>query len=259
MIERGNMASRTKYTNMKINDHQLKKKKMSRYYAGTSVPGIDYNKETVYCAWVDKDGDMETTGFQVHWPEFDGRDSSTVQDTPYYCESRPPIYFRTDYDPSTVYYWPPNSRLTNNTTEWSESAPAPAPAPSPSTPACKTPTSTHGGGGGDKGRVHAVRQKRQSTRLGKKFDNDPRVIKSFRPNHSAAELCDPDGKAVGQSFVSYAEKMFCYMPTKTLFPFCDVVQEGACWDDATNRVVPKGRTVQEVPDLRHITKPIVWE
>ncbi|GAB1319680.1 hypothetical protein MFIFM68171_09890 [Madurella fahalii] len=45
----------------------------TRYYAGTSVLGLDENEETVYCAWVDRNGDMETTGFQVHWPEFDGQ------------------------------------------------------------------------------------------------------------------------------------------------------------------------------------------
>ena len=38
----------------------------NRYYAAQKVPGIK-NEDEVFCAWVDKNGDVETTGFQVHW------------------------------------------------------------------------------------------------------------------------------------------------------------------------------------------------
>ncbi|KAK0646753.1 hypothetical protein B0T16DRAFT_429522 [Cercophora newfieldiana] len=41
------------------------------YYSGTFVPGVSYSEgNTPACLWIDKNGDRETTGFQLHWPSF---------------------------------------------------------------------------------------------------------------------------------------------------------------------------------------------
>ncbi|KNG47607.1 hypothetical protein TW65_05646 [Stemphylium lycopersici] len=192
------------------------------YYAGQVVPGIDY-PDQVYCAWLDADGDLETTGISVHWPEFDA-DQSIQQDRDYYCTSNVPVEYHTEPDPSMIL---PAGRRTRR----------------------------HGSLNG--------RQENNSTRM-EKFAQDPRLIKSHFANHAATELCDHSLKAAGQSFVSYAEKKFCYMPTKTLYDFCEDVESGACWSDETNKVITKNggnnvlSNVLSVPDLSHINNVIEW-
>jgi hypothetical protein len=151
------------------------------YYAGQIVPGIDY-PDQVYCAWLDADGDLDTTGISVHWPEFDG-DQSPQRDWDYYCSSNVPVEYHTEPDPNQI-----------------------LPA-------------------GRRHRHHASLNGRQNmnARLVQKFAQDPRLIKSHFANHAATELCDRSLKAASQGFVSYAEKKFYYMPTKTLYDFCENV------------------------------------
>lgn len=224
----------------------------SWYYAGTSVPGLDYDKENIYCAWVDKDGDSETTGFQVHWPEYDG-EAADVEEISYYCDNRPPVAFRTDYDPSTVWYWTPEGILNSSVGAPNATESLPAPAEDQGDTTCPRTRGRHRG-------KHGAGHGKRRRHLSEVFASDTRIIKSRRPKHSAAELCDPSRKAVGQNFVSYTEKQFCYMPTKTLFPFCELIEDGPCWDDGTNRIVAKGRvTSQDVPSLSHIDRTITWE
>jgi hypothetical protein len=58
------------------------------------------------------------------------------------------------------------------------------------------------------------------------------------------------------------EEKFCHMPTKTVYDFCDAVETGPCWDEDDNKVVVKGdglRVGDDVPNLDHITKIVVWE
>jgi len=196
------------------------------YYAGTSVPGINEADETVYCAWLDSNGDVETTGFQVHWPEFE--EGAGMKDIGYYCDNNPPVNFRTENDPSDIKYWTMKRDLFSS---------------SPSV-----------------GRSEGAAPKANKKRLSAVFENDPRVFKSHRAHHPASKLCDPNGGAAGQSFVSYAEKKFCHMPTKTLYGFCEDVDSGACWDDAANAVIAKGDNLRiQVPDMSHISKTVVWE
>jgi hypothetical protein len=199
------------------------------------VPGIDY-EDDVFCAWVDRNGDIPTTGFQVHWPEFD-RDRADMRDLNYYCREDPPVFFHESYEPSHVNYWQYAKRHSPN--------PRDAKAPA----------------------IFNARSIQQSSaekgrRAANAFANDPRIIKSYYPKHTASELCDRSKKAAGQSFVSYAEEKFCYMPTKTLYPFCTSIDDGACWDDAENIVITKGQVNAEsrpfVPDLSHINETIVW-
>lgn len=195
------------------------------------MPGIDY-EEDVYCAWVDKNGDIPTTGFQVHWPEMD-RDKSDMKDLNYYCREDPPMYFHEDYDPSDVYYWVRSFQSAN---------PSSAKSPATMRPSNKRQSSA------EKGR-----------RAANAFANDTRLIKSYYAKHTASKLCDRSMNAAGQSFVSYAESKFCYMPTKTLYSFCSEVDTGACWDDENNKVVVKGAKFKtSVPDMSHIKETIVW-
>ncbi|KAH7368205.1 hypothetical protein B0T11DRAFT_326405 [Plectosphaerella cucumerina] len=207
------------------------------YYAGQQVPGINY-ADDVFCAWVDRDGDIPTTGFQVHWPEFDG-DNSPVRDLNYYCGQNPPVYYHTETDPSTVHYWVQRRNLFSQDASTAVSSPADAP---------------------EKKRRAATET--QGAHLVKRFEKDIRIIKSRFGKHTATQLCDPNAHSAGPSFVSYVEEKFCHMPTKTVYDFCGAVEDGACWDDDDNKVVVKGdglRVGDDVPNLDHITKIVVWE
>ena len=209
-----------------------------RYYAGQKVPGID-NPGQVFCSWVDRNGDIPTTGFQVHWPEFDAV-TTQIKSLDYYCGNKPPLHFYTNFEPSSISIWRPARNIFFRD---------PSVAVSPAVPSPK-----------EKGR-RAANLEAQGQRLAKRFEQDPRIIKSHFPDHRATELCDRAKHAAGQSFVSFAEQKFCYMPTKTVFSFCETVNEGACWSDADNKVISKGNKVGvlAIPDLSHITETIVWD
>ncbi|KAK6212160.1 hypothetical protein QIS74_10114 [Colletotrichum tabaci] len=206
------------------------------YYAGTQVPGINY-QDDVFCAWVDKDGDIPTTGFQVHWPEFDG-DNSPTQSLDYYCREKPPVWFHTESDPGSIWHWTRKRDLFSRNPSIKMS-----PAEGPQAEKRRQET-----------------RQAQGERLAKHFEKDPRIVKSYWAKHSATELCNPEMHAAGQSFVSYEEKKFCHMPTKTIYSFCEATENGACWSDADNRVVVRdSRTARlPVPDLSHISETIVW-
>lgn len=200
------------------------------YYAQTVVPGLEDSQDDVYCAWLDADGDIETTAFQVHWPEFNRfQEGQDPEDISYYCENDPPMNFRTDQDPSSVIFWPTKKGKRDLFTPQSKA---------------------------EKKRG----TERQVSRISKRLASSTDIVKSHWPKHSAAKLCDPSLHAAGKSFVSYAEKAFCYMPTKTLYPFCDTVEDGACFADGNNTVVVKGAANARVaiPDLGHVTNSVIW-
>lgn len=209
----------------------------ARYYAGQKVPGID-NVDDVFCSWVDKNGDVPTTAFQVHWPEFDGEESSR-RGLDYYCNSKPPVAFYTGEDPNSIVYWTPTRDLVSGNTSTAM------------TPAVARPEKNEQKVTG-----------RQTRHRARGFEGDTRVIKSHYPKHLATELCDHSKKAAGPSFVSYEQEQFCYMPTKTLYPFCETVDNGACWSDGENKIVAQGAEPASIgdnlPDLSHISKVIVW-
>ncbi|KAF1837990.1 hypothetical protein BDW02DRAFT_576716 [Decorospora gaudefroyi] len=191
------------------------------YYAGQQVPGID-NAAEVYCAWVDADGDLDTTGFSVHWPEFNDQ-NAPQRDDAYYCGTEYGFRFYEENDPGFIVSQGRRRR-----------------------------------------RSTLAERKPNNATLSQQFVSDTRLIKSHFPEHTASALCDRTRKAAGQSFVSYQEKKFCYMPTKTLYDFCDDIEDGACWDDEKNAVIAKSTGSSfvandlSVPDLTHIKKVIEW-
>lgn len=82
------------------------------------------------------------------------------------------------------------------------------------------------------------------------------LVKSLIPGQSANYICGAAGSA-GPSFVSYEDRSFCHMATKTAYPFCDDVSSGLCWQDDLNLVVPKLVDIPVSLGL-NFTKLIVW-
>lgn len=164
------------------------------------------------CSWIDKNGDQPATGFQIHWPEFD--QASGQRDTGYYCNSRPTLHWFTEPDPNTVRYFTRKRDVF---------------AIDPSTQMSEAPKKQPSG-------TAVTKRQIEDVNWSKPFAQQ--LVISSLPGQSASELCNARGSA-GPSFVSYEERAFCFMLTKTLFPFCDDVDFGLCWSEDLNTVIPK--------------------
>ena len=81
--------------------------------------------------------------------------------------------------------------------------------------------------------------------------HENRLVKSKSVAHSAKELCDSPS-SVGPSFVSTTERLFCDMGAKVLYPFCDDIEVGSCWEDDTDTVTLKG----EVNEAKRALLPV---
>lgn len=173
------------------------------------------------CAWLDGDGDAETTGIQIHWPEFDGN-GQAVQDSSYYCENNPSMRFLTEDEPTAIDYWTQKRRMFARE------------------PSVATSSSSSANPAVEKRRRAADDQYR---RLRRQMADDDRLVKSTKAVHSATTLCEA-AKSVGPDFVSLDEKKFCEMESKTLYDFCDEAEVGdECWDDEHNVLTNKSAGV----------------
>ncbi|GAB1733556.1 hypothetical protein NU195Hw_g2210t1 [Hortaea werneckii] len=201
--------------------------------------------ENVKCSWLDGNGDQPATGVQIHWPDFDSTNGPTP-DSAYYCTNNPVLSWRTENDPSSVIYYSRKRDIF---------ASDPSLATSPA-----VRRSADGEVELDGRTAASAPVKRQGS--SDQFSN--RLVKSKFEEQSASEICNAKSSA-GPSFVSYAERAFCYMPTKTQYPFCEDVDSGNCWDDETNEVTTKGAFSADslgagdsVPAM-NFTSTVVWE
>ena len=87
-----------------------------------------------------------------------------------------------------------------------------------------------------------VKTKRARESLKAGMLNNPCLIKSTADSHSAQKLCNSDTSA-GSSFVSHKERKFCYIATKILYNFGEIIESGHCWDDKQHQISTKGNTV----------------
>lgn len=209
---------------------QPTKSRLKRYWSNIVAPVQDQGRKKVKCAWIDANGDQPATGIQIHWTEFNKRDS-TERNTGYYCSNREAMNWRTEQDPNTVIYYR-RKRDLSASEQVSHTEPVESPA-----------------------------QRRRdslptgSLTLGERFANT--LVKSLSPDHQASELCAAKGSA-GPSAVSYDERRFCFMPTKSLYPFCEDVDAGLCWSDELEIVVAKGVTGFAVPPAMNFSSTLLW-
>lgn len=183
----------------------------SWYYSNIFIQGTDYKPN---CLWIDANGDQPTTGFQVHWPEFTNQNENQEQlppgkDRDYFCTAGPPFKLYTSPDPRGITYWIPKSgkRQVGGATATSDEAP---------------PRRT---------RIHNRRHSRRQEAGPPKNATDPTqpppahrfadfLVLDTAAEHSAAVLCRSE-TSVGPDFANHAEKLFCRMSDKTIWPFCD--------------------------------------
>lgn len=214
---------------------------LQRYYANQVTPGVP-NAADNYCLWLDVYGRNFTTGFQIHWPEMNPPERA-LDDFGYYCKNQAVFNFRSEKKPHEIV-------LTDNAHPHKPLNTSMSVHPTISNFVNNTENGHH-------------------KRLEPEIPKVKHVVKSHRPEHTASKLCNRTLNAAGPSFVSYTEQQFCYMPTKTLYPFCGVDKKGICWDDKINRVVANGTIVKrtsandstghgEIPDLSDIEGATIW-
>ncbi|WPH03146.1 Hypothetical protein R9X50_00602200 [Acrodontium crateriforme] len=161
------------------------------------------------CPWMDGNGDQPCTGIQVHWPDYNAETNNYHNENPgYFCNSHPRLYFHTDHDPNSVSYFTKKRYASGETDHHLASSPRDTSAA-------------------------------LSTRTGSSEQFSHKLVKSSLPDQTASYICTAPG-AAGPSFVSYEERKFCHMPTKSIYPFCEDVKSTDCWEDATNQIVPRG-------------------
>lgn len=89
---------------------------------------------------------------------------------------------------------------------------------------------------------------------------ETRSVQSYFEQHSAKSLCASETSA-GPSLVSFTERVFCHMPDKILYVFCDDIVNGACWDHISHSFDAKGESAiharAALPDIK-FDKPLVW-
>lgn len=180
---------------------------------------------------MDADGDQPVTGVQLHWTEFVG--NNKVRNLDHYCSNPPALLFHFDNDPSEVIY------LSRKRDMFSSSPSGLKKAPS----------------------IESKHRRNEASRLrlSKRFESDPRIVKSYNSAHKASALCEA-ASSVGPSFVSYAERGFCHMPTKMFLKFCADIESGNCWDDEADVAIVKGDIVaKDVLPVMRFTEKVVWE
>lgn len=183
------------------------------------------------------------TGVQVHWPIFDNQQnpgSRTSAES--ICRNHQTLLFHTDHDPSAVVYYTRKRNMFSRD---------PSHDTSPATPRSFSDDVAVR-------RDPASAKAKSNSRIASSGKWTHELIKSTIDDHSssASELCTVKGSA-GPSFVTYEGREFCFMPTKTLFQFCDDVESGACWDDEINAVVPK--LVDSLVPAMNFTKISHWK
>jgi hypothetical protein len=192
----------------------------SWYFSNVFVKGSDYKPK---CLWIDANGDQPQTGFQIHFPEFvikDPAQTSPDQNRDYYCNAGPPFRLYTDPEPRSITYWvlknkkskrnththstgtttapPLRTRIHHRRQSFNNPTPTPVPGPAPGST-----------------------QSRFSNYL---------VTSNTTAGHSATLLCGSK-TSVGPDFANTAERLFCRMSDKTLWPFCDgVIVTDNCFD-----------------------------
>ncbi|KAI1405520.1 hypothetical protein F4819DRAFT_482490 [Hypoxylon fuscum] len=205
----------------------------SWYWSDIYVQPKDGGSFKTECAWIDLDGDQPTTGISLHWPDFDGSEGiPSGVDLEHFCTNNHVLEFHTEEDPRTI------SRLTRKRNIFSRD---------PSIGYATTPAD-----------AMVKRQKSNEAKAKRTTSKHARsLVKSTSEDHTAEDLCEAKNSA-GPSFVSFKDRQFCHMETKTLYPFCEDVTAGACFDNGTNTVKALGNAKREALPSLEFTKVTNW-
>jgi hypothetical protein len=176
------------------------------------------------CTWIDANGDLPETGFQVHWPEFvrDSDVTPTDIDQNYICNSGPPFTMFTSPDPNTITYW----ILTKEKVKRAIGALVPA---RKTTKFKSRIVRRQTYGNGTHANLHANR-----------------LIISDSDQHSVTKLCE-SVTSLGPDFVNTLDGQFCRMSDKSLWPVCTAEITDNCFNLDLQQMVIGGLTTRDSP------------
>ena len=166
------------------------------------------------CTWLDQDHTGILSGsMQIHMQDFTNLTTDYSTDPAHYC-SWPAMYFEARTEDTGL----PDNQL------WG------APASSAiATAATTTITPTPA----KRGLLVKRRQRKRSTKLA------GTIVGSHHEAHSAIKLCQSE-TSHGSDFVSFTERVFCDMDTKTAWPLCEKSLNDECYDWEIHALVEKG-------------------
>ncbi|KAH9895477.1 hypothetical protein F4778DRAFT_747010 [Xylariomycetidae sp. FL2044] len=174
------------------------------------------------CAWIDADGDQPTTGISIHWRDFDGKQTPNGdgKDLDYFCKNDRVIKYHTEKKPNSAVF----SRAERDMFS-------------------RDPDDEHTIAAREQDKIEA-----HARRTTEKFSRS--LVKSRAAEHSAQQLCQSSTSA-GPDFGSEVEGMFCYMKTKTVYPYCTPGHTEACFDNQAHKLVgvPGAGKREPLPEL----------
>lgn len=144
--------------------------------------------------------------------------------------------FRTEEDPSKIYYWPPRLAAPNSTRSYESAAAPPYQVGNSTTQTRK-------------------KKRRDDHHRKRQFTDEDRLIKSTSDHHTATELCESD-TSFGPDFVSIKERRFCDMKARTVYPLCSVKVTVECFDNVANKLITPGPKVSAASEYQRVLE---WE
>jgi len=197
---------------------------------------IDNSGHKTACLWLDKDhsGGIKYDSLHLYLPHF-GKDetkSGTKYSADWYCKNRATMQFFNKGDETR--YWKPDGTRSLEDDEATVAnqtlAGAPAPQEEEEPPAVgknctdsKPPTHQR-----NKKPHHKKPEHQQHQRKKRSAGMEAELVVSTDEAHTASELCGSE-TSHGPDFVSVAEKLFCDMGAKTLWPLCNDVVTTSCF------------------------------
>ncbi|KAK4213403.1 hypothetical protein QBC37DRAFT_440817 [Rhypophila decipiens] len=179
------------------------------YYSNIVLDG-----KSLSCAWVDRNGDVATTGFQMRIHEFADDDGNRGKDTSYYCAGNPSLKWYTDWEPHSITYWTTSQKRGIEGPDELQSAVAVGP-------------------------VKPANEKRKRLIGTRPYFNETRLVRSSDPEHSAVKLCESPS-SLGPDLVSLREGKYCDMSTREVLPLCGPGVTGNCFDDSVKTLRVRG-------------------
>ncbi|KAK1834384.1 hypothetical protein QBC39DRAFT_301213 [Podospora conica] len=193
------------------------------YFSNVFLQGMSRQP---FCMWIDANGDMPHTGFQIHWPDFAPtvppslrapEDTTGTPLTPDdLCNSGPPFELRTDSDPKDVLIALPRNQRSKRRQQAGQRVELPAEARIRRRAANSTAS-------GERGAPWYRQQ----------------LVVDYSLERSARMLCESKSSQ-GPDFASYSERLFCRMSDKTLWKFCGGKRTADCYSPESQRLVVSG-------------------
>lgn len=211
------------------------------------------------CMWIDANGDQPHTGFQLHWPDFaptippeqrlpeDARGTDMTEND--LCFSGPPFQLKTEPDPRSIVFNQKRRRGRRDITTLGYST------AEPRSFSYSTLNNQNNGIVTNK----SANQTSTGSTSGKKQNKQPwytqQLVIDYGTKTSVRTLCESETSR-GPDFANYAERLFCRMSDKTIWPFCTRRKTTMCFSPELQRLLTSDKTPRE--EIKRYAHVATW-